>query len=61
MMVIIILNSDVIFANIYDSIKIKVLNTNNKSISLKINGRFKNDLPNQSKNQYCIQKQHYIL
>jgi len=43
------LNSDVIFANIYDSIKIKVLNTNNKSISLKINGRFKNDLPNQSK------------
>ena len=30
------LNSDVIFANIYDSIKIIVLNTNNKTLHIEL-------------------------
>ena len=55
------LNSDVIFANIYDSIKIKVLNTNNKSISLKINGKFKKDLPDQYKTNIVYKAALYFM
>ena len=43
------LNSDVVFANLYDSINIKILKTNNKSICLKINGRFGKELINKPK------------
>ena len=43
------LNSDVVFANLYDSINIKILETNNKSICLKINGRFGKELINKPK------------
>ncbi|MDB9762589.1 4-(cytidine 5'-diphospho)-2-C-methyl-D-erythritol kinase [Alphaproteobacteria bacterium] len=55
------LNSDVIFANIYDSIKIKVLNTNNKNIDLKINGRFKKDLSNQPKQNIVYKAASYFM
>ena len=43
------LNSDVVFANLYDSINIKILETNNKSICLKINGPFGKELINKPK------------
>jgi 4-diphosphocytidyl-2-C-methyl-D-erythritol kinase len=55
------LNSNVIFTNIYDTIKIKVLNTNNKNIDLKINGRFKKDLSNQPKQNIVYKAASYFM
>ena len=49
------LNSDVVFANLYDSINIKILETNNKSIFLKINGRFGKELINKPKQNLQLQ------
>ena len=55
------LNSDVIFANIYDSIQIKVLDTNNKNIDLKINGRFKKDLSTKPKTNIVYKAALYFM
>jgi 4-diphosphocytidyl-2-C-methyl-D-erythritol kinase len=55
------LNSDIVFANIYDSIMIKVLNTNNKNIDLKINGQFKKDLSNQPKQNIVYKAASYFM
>ena len=55
------LNSDVIFANIYDVISVKVLNTNNKTITLKISGPFGSDLNKNPKKNIVYKTALYFM
>lgn len=55
------LNSDIVFANIYDLISIKVLKTNNRIIDLKINGPFGNKLARHPKQNIVYKTALYFM
>ena len=55
------LNSDIVFANIYDLISIKVLNTNNRIIDLKINGPFGKKLAHRPKQNIVYKTALYFM
>ena len=55
------LNSDIVFANIYDLISIKVLKTNNRIIDLKINGPFGNKLSLHPKQNIVYKTALYFM
>ena len=55
------LNSDIVFANIYDLISIKVLRTNNRIIDLKINGPFGKKLAHHPKQNIVYKTALYFM
>ena len=55
------LDSDVIFANIYDSISIKSKNTKNNKIKLILKGKFKKNLIKNIKNNIVYKAANYFM
>jgi len=55
------LDSDIIFANLYDTISIRSKNTKNNKIKLIINGAFKNKLDRNIKENIIYKTAHYFM